>query len=179
VSTVTANIVLGLDGSTAVNGSSSALSFPADRQRFHQIRKSADVIIIGGNTARMEPYGVTRIPLIILSRVAEMGTAIANSKATTWDLDIETALNKAQDQYQRILLEAGPSLLLPALAARRIHLLHVTLSESLVLPRFEPSRDSTRTRISLQELTVGYSEIERKVVPGGVFIDYVNAPPHE
>jgi dihydrofolate reductase len=174
-----ANIVLAADGSTDVDGSSSALSFPADRSRFHQIRKSADVIIVGGETARSEPYGSTDIPLIILSRTGNMGTAANNPLATTWNLDLVSALNRAKDQYQRILIEAGPSLLITALTGRRIDLLYVTISDYVITPGSGLPKGSPRSMFSLPDTLAGYSEVDRQSVAGGVFVTYTNAPSHE
>jgi hypothetical protein len=67
---VAANLVIGADGSTTRGGSSRGLSFEADRQRFHQLRGEFDVILVGGNTARSEPYSKTPIPLIVLTHGA-------------------------------------------------------------------------------------------------------------
>lgn len=63
-----ANIVFGSDGSTTSGGKSAGLSSGADRSRFHQIRSGVDAILIGGESARKEPYGKTPHPLIIISR---------------------------------------------------------------------------------------------------------------
>jgi len=63
----TANLIVGKDGSTTVAGSSTPLSTDEDRRRFHQLRTDADLILIGGNTARREPYKRTPIPLYILT----------------------------------------------------------------------------------------------------------------
>ncbi|MEI6406957.1 MAG: dihydrofolate reductase family protein [Actinomycetes bacterium] len=65
---VKANIVFGSDGSTTSGGKSAGLSSGADRSRFHQIRSGVDAILIGGESARKEPYGKTPHPLIIISR---------------------------------------------------------------------------------------------------------------
>ena len=64
---VSANLIVGIDGSTTANGSSIGLSNDEDRQRFHQLRGESDLILIGGNTARREPYKRTPIPLYILT----------------------------------------------------------------------------------------------------------------
>ncbi|MEN9325122.1 MAG: hypothetical protein RL414_876, partial [Actinomycetota bacterium] len=65
--TVLATIVVGVDGSTTVGGSSAGLSTYGDRQRFQRLRKRADLIVIGGNTARTEPYAQTPCRLLVLS----------------------------------------------------------------------------------------------------------------
>ena len=62
------SLVIGADGSLVKKGSSREISSTADRQRFLALRRGFDAIVIGGQTARMEPYERTPIPLIILSR---------------------------------------------------------------------------------------------------------------
>ena len=64
---VSANLIVGIDGSTTANGSSIGLSNDEDRRRFHQLREKSDLIVIGGNTARREPYKRTPVPLYILT----------------------------------------------------------------------------------------------------------------
>ncbi|NDI26033.1 MAG: pyrimidine reductase, partial [Actinobacteria bacterium] len=63
----TANLIVGKDGSTTLAGSSIGLSTDEDRRRFHELRSKNDLILIGGNTARREPYKRTPIPLYILT----------------------------------------------------------------------------------------------------------------
>ncbi len=65
---VKANILFGSDGSTTSGGKSAGLSSGADRSRFHEIRSGVDAILIGGESARKEPYGKTPLPLVIISR---------------------------------------------------------------------------------------------------------------
>ena len=64
---VTANLIVGKDGSTSKSGSSIPLSTQEDRVRFNALRLKNDLILIGGNTARREPYKRTPIPLYILT----------------------------------------------------------------------------------------------------------------
>jgi hypothetical protein len=63
----TANLIVGSDGSTTANNSSIGLSTDDDRLRFKQLRSKSDLILIGGNTARREPYKRTPVPLYILT----------------------------------------------------------------------------------------------------------------
>ena len=65
---ISLSLVLGADGSLTKNGSSRALSSAGDRQRFLALRRECGAIVIGGETARAEPYERTPAPLIILSR---------------------------------------------------------------------------------------------------------------
>ena len=58
---VRGGMVASADGSTAWEGSSRPLSGPADMAVFRTLRAVADVVLVGGRTARSEQYG--RIPL--------------------------------------------------------------------------------------------------------------------
>jgi riboflavin biosynthesis pyrimidine reductase len=53
---VMANMVASVDGAFAVDGTSGALSGPADRSVFHSLRALADVILVAAGTARAERY---------------------------------------------------------------------------------------------------------------------------
>lgn len=50
-------MVSGIDGSTVVNGSSQALSGPADREVLLALRQAADTVLVGAGTVRDEGYG--------------------------------------------------------------------------------------------------------------------------
>jgi len=63
-----ASLVVGADGSTSKAGSSRGVGSSADRSVFLARRAEFDVIIIGGNTARNEPYTRTPVALVVLSR---------------------------------------------------------------------------------------------------------------
>lgn len=54
---VLANMVCGLDGSTAIGGRVGALSSPIDRKLFVDLRSVADVVLVGAETVRREHYG--------------------------------------------------------------------------------------------------------------------------
>jgi riboflavin biosynthesis pyrimidine reductase len=54
---VLANMVCGLDGSTAIDGRVGALSSPTDRQLFVDLRSVADIVLVGAETVRRERYG--------------------------------------------------------------------------------------------------------------------------
>lgn len=54
---VLANMVCGLDGSTAIDGRVGELSGPTDRKLFVDLRSVADVVLVGAETVRREGYG--------------------------------------------------------------------------------------------------------------------------
>ena len=100
---VMANLVMGADGSTSIRGSSSALSSKLDRLRFHELRKRASVILIGGNTARNEPYAKTPLPLVILTLKNQIpDEVLANPNLEVWQLDPVEAVAKAQIEFPGI-----------------------------------------------------------------------------
>jgi len=109
---VRANLVLGAGGQSTFDGSSKALSSRFDRARFHAIRADAQAILIGGNTARVEPYGKTPVRLIVLSKSGDLPSAVvANPVAEIWALSPADAIAKLRyEGVERILVEAGPSI---------------------------------------------------------------------
>jgi riboflavin biosynthesis pyrimidine reductase len=65
---VLANMVCGLDGSTAIDGRVGALSSTTDRQLFVDLRSVADVVLVGAETVRRERYG----PVVVADQRREM-----------------------------------------------------------------------------------------------------------
>ena len=125
---IAANLVIGVDGSTSFNGKSAKLSSDEDRRRFHEIRKGADVIIIGGNTARVEPYADTPIPLVVISRSKSIHEISNNSKAEILNLDPKAALKESVAKYgENVLIEGGPNLLMELLPL--IEELNITITD--------------------------------------------------
>lgn len=131
---VVANLVIGSDGSTSKNGSSMDLSSPADRARFHEIRSKSDAILIGGATARREPYKKTPLPLFIVTH-SLVKLQPKNQLARQLNVDPITALYEiekffaAREQAQ-LLVEAGPKLLQILIDNRKINKLHLTINHA-------------------------------------------------
>jgi len=127
---VLANLVLGSDGSTSLDGSSKSLSSAEDRRRFHELRAQASVILIGGNTARNEPYAQTPVPLVVITRSGEIPESVrANPNTHIWELDPISAVDKARKEFgESVLVEAGMSLIQELLVANKIDELYLTLS---------------------------------------------------
>mgnify|MGYP006287801923 FL=1 len=125
---IAANLVIGVDGSTSFNGKSAKLSSVEDRRRFHEIRKGADVIIIGGNTARVEPYSDTPIPLVVVSKSKSINEISNNSKAEILNMDPKAALKESVTKYgKNVLIEGGPNLLMELLPL--IEELNITITD--------------------------------------------------
>ena len=114
----TANLIVGKDGSTTANNSSIGLSTDEDRARFKQLRSKADLILIGGNTARREPYKKTPVPLFILTH-AKVRLKPKNQLAKQFSMSITELLSKISNNFAptespssiNLLVEAGPILL--------------------------------------------------------------------
>ena len=128
---VLANLVLGSDGSTSLDGSSKSLSSAEDRKRFHELRAQASVILIGGNTARSEPYAQTPVPLVVITRSGEIPDSVrANPKTHVWELDPTSAVEKARKEFGgSVLVEGGIRLVQELLLANQIDELYLTLSK--------------------------------------------------
>jgi riboflavin biosynthesis pyrimidine reductase len=58
---VVANMVAGIDGTTAHGGRVGPLSGPADASLFRSLRAVADVVLVGAGTVRQERYGPVRL----------------------------------------------------------------------------------------------------------------------
>jgi len=128
---VLANLVLGSDGSTTLDGSSKSLSSAEDRKRFHELRAQASAILIGGNTARNEPYAETPVPLVVITRSNDIpGSVRDNPEAHIWELDPISAMEKAQKEFgECVLVEGGMNLIQELLIANKIDELYLTLSK--------------------------------------------------
>ena len=128
---VLANLVLGSDGSTSLGGSSKSLSSAEDRRRFHELRAKASVILIGGNTARTEPYAQSPVPLVVITRSGQISDSVrANPNTHIWELDPISAVEKASKEFgENVLVEGGMSLIQELLVANKIDELYLTLSK--------------------------------------------------
>jgi riboflavin biosynthesis pyrimidine reductase len=104
---VVATLVVGVDGSTSKESRSAGVSSPADRKIFLQRRREVDCIIIGGNTARHEPYNRTPVPLVVISR-SLVNPVQGNHLALLWNCSPMQAVEKARAQFgDKILIEGG------------------------------------------------------------------------
>lgn len=157
---VIATLVVGADGSTMKNGSSQGVTSGADRARFLEHRKFADCIIIGGNTARSEPYLHTPVPVVVISRSA-VNPIVANPLAQLWNLSPLAALDQAIETFgPRIHIEAGASLISELIAADRIDQLELSVTEVI----------GGENRVKIETLLNSFSRIEESVSEGTRFI---------
>ena len=129
----TANLIVGNDGSTTSNNSSIGLSTDEDRLRFQQLRSRSDLILIGGNTARREPYKRTPVPLYILTH-AKIRLQPKNQLAKQFSLGIGELFSEISNNFPptdstspiNLLVEAGPILLKQMIELSLIDHLYLT-----------------------------------------------------
>lgn len=124
---IVATIVVGVDGSSTINGSSTEVTSAADRATFLQRRRLVDCIIIGGNTARNEPYSKTPVPLVVVSKQEHPQLPAAH----VWDLDPKDALKKARHEFgENILIEGGASFISYVLEQNLVDVLELSVTHA-------------------------------------------------
>ena len=126
---VIATLVVGSDGSTAKDGSSRGVTSTLDRARFLERRRHVDAILIGGNTARTEPYRKTPVPVVVIS--TSMINALAdNRQAYRWNASASEALERARRLFgPTILIEAGASIINELIAAGEVDRLELSVTQ--------------------------------------------------
>ena len=124
-----ATLVVGQDGSATKNASSANITSKADRAIFLDRRRAVDVIIIGGNTARNEPYKRTPAPLRVCSRGTTNPVA-ENPIAQLWNCSPSEAVDKARKLFgERILIEGGPKMITDLVNSGKIDQLELSLTQ--------------------------------------------------
>ena len=163
---VIANLVVSAIGATSKDGSSVGLSSPADRQRFHELRKQSDAILIGGSTARREPYKKTPIPLFIITH-SLVRLQPKNQLAKQLNLPPKLALTEisnffANKESAQILVEAGPKLLTQMIEEGLIQTLYLTINHGA----------TGENIIDLKELVKGFKLISSEKIADDEFQRY-------
>jgi riboflavin biosynthesis pyrimidine reductase len=124
-----ATLVVGRDGSTTKDATSRNISSSADRATFLNRRRQVDVIIIGGNTARNEPYSRTPVPLIICSR-SSINPVVENENSQIWNCSPAEAIDKARKVFgENILIEGGGRMLVELVEDQKIDQLELSVTE--------------------------------------------------
>ena len=156
---VTANLIVGKDGSTSISGSSTPLSTQEDRERFQALRLKNDLILIGGNTARREPYKRTPIPLYILTHT-KVRLQPKNQLAKQFSLSIKEMISEIGSKFEsgkeviNLLVEAGPSLLTQMISDSLIDQFYLTINLEL----------TGDNQISISDLTRSFELVENEIV---------------
>jgi len=125
---VVATLVVGCDGSITKESRSAGVSSPQDRKVFLQRRREVDCIIIGGNTARHEPYNRTPVPLVVISR-SLVNPVQGNHRALFWNCTPTEAIQKAQKIFgNNILIEGGISMINELIENEKIDQLELSVT---------------------------------------------------
>ena len=158
---VFASLVVGADGSTSANGSSSGISTGADRTTFLVRRRNADFILIGGQTARTEPYHRTPVPVVVASR--SMINALADNRlAHWWNLPPVSALEKGVKKFgPNVLVEAGPQLINELIQARVLDGIYLSIT----------SVTDGENLIDIEALLSNFTSVQRDEIQGTLFIE--------
>lgn len=76
------NMVTTLDGAaTGESGKSGSINNAADKAVFHALRAQSDAIVVGAGTARAEGYRVAAVPLVLVSRSAQVPEQLRDAEA--------------------------------------------------------------------------------------------------
>jgi riboflavin biosynthesis pyrimidine reductase len=147
---VIATLVVGSDGSTAKDGSSRGVTSTLDRARFLERRRRVDAILIGGNTARTEPYRKTPVPVVVIS--TSMVNALAdNRQAYWWNASASEALERARRLFgPTILVEAGASIINELIASGEVDRLELSVTQV----------SGGEDRIDIQEMLSHFARVE-------------------
>ena len=160
---------MGSDGSTTANNSSSGLSTDEDRLRFKQLRSKSDLILIGGNTARREPYKRTPVPLYILTH-AKVRLQPKNQLAKQFSMGITDLFSEISNNFLpteitspiNLLVEAGPTLLQEMIDLSLIN--HLYLTKNL--------EKNGENKISIEKLTAPFKLVTSERVGSCEFMHY-------
>lgn len=102
------NLIVDVDGGYAPPGASKELTNPRDRQLFHHLRNQCDLILIGGETARTEPYHSHTQQVAVVTRSGNLPEEFYTGMkpwVLTDSTSIESVNHKVQDRAQIHLLE--------------------------------------------------------------------------
>lgn len=127
------NFVSTVDGSSqGGDGRTDSINNEVDKRVFHQLRDSADVILVGAGTARAEEYKPAATPIVVVGH--EMPALLEgadNVRLAAGDLG-EIVAGIHAEGHVRILCEGGPRLLAELIAAGLVDELCLTTTPCLV-----------------------------------------------
>lgn len=156
------NMVSTVDGSaTGPDGRSGSVNDAADRRVFDTLRGMADAILVGAGTARAEGYGPAAVPIVVVSRSAQVPEGLREAApgavlmatvdgadglgqarellgaehviATGGAVDLATLRGTLSERGMRVVLsEGGPSLLADLVAAGVLEEICMTLVPRMV-----------------------------------------------
>lgn len=162
-----ATLVTGSDGSTTKGGSSRAITSGADRSEFLARRRNADFILIGGRTARNEPYHRTPVPVVVASR-SMVNALTANRDAHWWNCAPSQALDRGIKKFgNNVLVEAGASFINELISQRALDGIYLSVTPE----------SGGEAKIDYQELLARFSEVSHREVDGTLFFEARNLKP--
>lgn len=149
-------MVQSIDGSTIVDGTSLALSGPADRDVLLGLRKIADCVLVGAGTVRQEGYGppsnkALKVGVVTGSGQVDLDTPLFTSgagfvvapldvqfsptsvrvvRAGVGRVDLEAALEQIDGNF--VQLEGGPALNAAMFEADLVDEINLTVSPLIV-----------------------------------------------
>jgi riboflavin biosynthesis pyrimidine reductase len=158
---VFASLVVGSDGSTSKGGNSRGIASGVDRTAFLARRRSADFLLIGGQTARTEPYHRTPVPVVIASR--SMISALADNRlAHWWNLSPTAALAKGIKQFgPSVLVESGPAIINELIENKALDGIYLSIT----------SVAGGEYPIDIEKLLANFQEVKREEIDGTSFIE--------
>ena len=158
---VFASLVVGADGSTTKDGNSRGIASGVDRTAFLARRRSVDFLLIGGETARVEPYHRTPVPVVISSR-SMINSLADNRLAHWWNLSPSEALAKGIKKFgENVLVESGPSIIDDLLLNQALDGIYLSIT----------SVTGGENPIDIAALLGNFVEIYRQEVEGTQFIE--------
>ena len=158
---VFASLVVGADGTTAKGGNSRGITSGVDRTAFLARRRSADFLLIGGETARVEPYHRTPVPVVISSR-SMINSLADNRLAHWWNLSPTAALAKGIKKFgENVLVESGPSIINELLLNKVLDGIYLSIT----------SVTGGENPIDIAALLGNFVEFDRQEVEGTQFIE--------
>lgn len=126
-----ASLVVGSDGATSLQGKSSPLSTPSDRARFLKRHRSAAAFIIGRQSAFIENYSASQVPIFVFSRSSELLSLPhpRMQQVTVNRADLGEISRRIDQRIEGdIVVEAGASLLTAMIETGVIDILEISIS---------------------------------------------------
>jgi riboflavin biosynthesis pyrimidine reductase len=158
---VYATLVIGSDGSTSKNGTSREIASGADRSEFLARRREVDFILIGGQTARCEPYHRTPVPVVVASR-SMINSLADNRNAYWWNCTPLEALERGMKKFgDNVLVEAGASIIFELIQARALDGIYLSVT---------PQSGGVE-KIDYRQLIENFSEISMRNFEDTKFIE--------
>ena len=126
-----ASLVVGSNGATSLHGKSSPLSTPSDRRRFLKRHRQAAAFIIGRQSALIESYGASRVPIFVFSR-SSAAISLPHplmQQVTVNRSDLGEISRSIEQRIEGdIVVEAGAALLTAMIQSEVIDILEISIT---------------------------------------------------